>query len=62
MITRASHEDDRAASKPSSRKARWLPLLEQILKARIGWVDEAISPFARKQREDRAKPGVRQAA
>jgi hypothetical protein len=61
-MIRASHEDDNAANKPSSRKPRWLPLLERVLKARIGWVDEAISPFARQQREDRAKPGVRQAA
>jgi hypothetical protein len=31
----------------SARKPRWLPLLEQALKDRIGWVDEAVSPFAR---------------
>jgi hypothetical protein len=25
---------------------RWLPALEQALKSRVGWVDEAVSPFA----------------
>jgi hypothetical protein len=27
-------------------KTRWLPALERELKSRIGWVDEAVSPFA----------------
>lgn len=26
---------------------RWLPQLEQELKRRIGWTDEAITPFGR---------------
>jgi hypothetical protein len=29
---------------------------------RIGWVDEAISPFTRRQREVKAKPKIREAA
>jgi hypothetical protein len=31
---------------PSARKTQWLAVLEQELKSRVGWVDEAISPFA----------------
>jgi hypothetical protein len=27
-------------------KSNWLPALEKELKFRIGWVDEAVSPFA----------------
>jgi hypothetical protein len=33
----------------SSRQAvqkTWLPALESELKSRVGWVDEAVSPFA----------------
>ncbi|MGH6738308.1 MAG: DUF3309 family protein [Bradyrhizobium sp.] len=29
------------------RKRQWLSILESELKQRIGWVDEAVSPFAR---------------
>jgi hypothetical protein len=36
--------DQRAA-----RKTNWLPALEQELKSRVGWVDEAVSPFAVKR-------------
>ena len=32
------------------RKTRWLPALEQALKSRVGWVDEAVSPFAAERR------------
>ena len=32
------------------RKTRWLPALEQALKSRVGWVDEAVSPFAVERR------------
>ena len=28
------------------RTTQWLAALEQELKSRVGWVDEAISPFA----------------
>ena len=27
-------------------KSNWLPALEKELKSRVGWVDEAVSPFA----------------
>ena len=32
------------------RTTQWLAALEQELKSRVGWVDEAISPFARRKR------------
>jgi hypothetical protein len=31
---------------PFVQSDRWLAALEQELKFRIGWVDEAVSPFA----------------
>jgi hypothetical protein len=37
-------------SQRSSRQ-RWLPSLEKALKGRIGWVDEIITPFARRRRK-----------
>jgi hypothetical protein len=30
----------------SVRPDRWLSALEQELKSRVGWADEAVSPFA----------------
>ena len=36
------------------RKPRWLPALEQALKSRVGWVDEAVSPFAAEGRAAQA--------
>ena len=59
-MTMALHED--SESKQATPKARWLPRLEQILKSRIGWIDEAISPFTRHQPEAKAKPKIREAA
>jgi len=38
------------------RPTRWLTALEQELKSRVGWVDEAVSPFAGGRRPARA-PG-----
>ena len=32
------------------RTTRWLAALERELKSRVGWVDEAVSPFARRKR------------
>jgi hypothetical protein len=32
------------------REANWLTALEQALKSRIGWIDEAVSPFAGRRR------------
>ena len=34
------------ANRVATRTVQWLPALEQALKSRVGWVDEAISPFA----------------
>jgi hypothetical protein len=37
------------SDEPSSNaapKSNWLPALEKELKSRVGWVDEAVSPFA----------------
>ena len=34
----------------AARTTQWLATLEQELKSRVGWVDEAISPFARRKR------------
>jgi hypothetical protein len=37
-------------------KTQWLAALERELKSRVGWVDEAVSPFAgRGPRQGRAK-------
>ena len=59
-MTMALHED--SEGKRTTVKMRWLPLLERVLKLRIGWVDEAVSPFARRRREAKTKPNIRQAA
>lgn len=50
------------ATKPESRKTRWLAALEMEIKRRIGWVDEAISPFARKRRRRDADAKIWRAA
>ena len=34
----------------SVREANWLTALEQELKSRVGWIDEAVSPFAGRRR------------
>ena len=33
----------------AARTTQWLATLEQELKSRVGWVDEAVSPFARRK-------------
>ena len=45
----ALRQNDEPARK-AIRTTRWLPALEQELKSRVGWVDEAVSPFAAKAR------------
>ena len=42
-----------------ARKAEWLPTLEQELKSRVGWADEAISPFAAAWRRRPARVKIR---
>ena len=32
------------------RATNWLSALEQELKSRVGWIDEAVSPFAGRRR------------
>jgi hypothetical protein len=40
---------DHPPSPQRSVRQRWLPSLEKALKSRIGWVDEIITPFARRR-------------
>jgi hypothetical protein len=37
-----------------ARKTQWLAALEHELKSRVGWVDEAVSPFAGRSRSAQA--------
>ena len=41
------------------RTPRWLPVLEQELKSRVGWVDEAVSPFHAKTRAAQAAAKIK---
>jgi hypothetical protein len=63
MDVQQEAQQDAPATK---RGARWLPLLERELKQRTGWVDEVVSPFARRlhdaQPRTRARPAVCRAA
>ena len=43
------------------RKTRWLPALEKELKSRVGWVDEAVSPFAAETRAAQAAAKIQDA-
>lgn len=56
------HQDADASAKNASRKPTWLPVLEDELKRRVGWVDEAVSPFARAKLPQPAQVRIRQAA
>jgi hypothetical protein len=38
------------ASPSAVRVTNWLTALEQELKSRVGWIDEAVSPFAGRRR------------
>jgi hypothetical protein len=39
------------ATTPSAiRETKWLSALERELKSRVGWIDEAVSPFAGRRR------------
>jgi hypothetical protein len=44
------------------RKTHWLPALEKELKSRVGWVDEAVSPFAAKRRTAPAESKIQRDA
>jgi hypothetical protein len=54
------HHDEPA--RKAIRKTRWLPALEQELKSRVGWVDEAVSPFAVKRRAVQAAAKIQRDA
>ena len=56
----ALRQNDEPARK-AIRTTRWLPALEQELKSRVGWVDEAVSPFAAKARTAPAAAKVQSA-
>lgn len=43
-----------------AEKIQWLTALEQELKSRVGWVDEAVSPFAGKRRSAQAPSKIQQ--
>jgi hypothetical protein len=42
----ATQQRTNQATRKAIRTAGWLAPLERELKSRIGWVDEAVSPFA----------------
>ena len=58
----ALQHETHATAKPEPRKIQWLAALEQELKRRIGWVDAAVSPFARKRRRRAVPAKLRRAA
>jgi hypothetical protein len=57
----ALRQNDESTGK-AVRKTRWLPALEQELKSRVGWVDEAVSPFAAETRAAQAAAKIRRDA
>jgi hypothetical protein len=54
------HHDEPA--RKAIRKPRWLPALEHELKSRVGWVDEAVSPFAAQARTAPAAAKIQRGA
>jgi hypothetical protein len=57
----ALRQNDEPSGK-AIRKTRWLPALEQELRSRVGWVDEAVSPFAAATRAAQAAAKIRRTA
>ena len=49
----ASQQDEESA-RIVVGKTPWLAALERELKSRVGWVDEAVSPFAGRSRSAQA--------
>ena len=43
-------QSEETANQGSLRNAPWLTALERELKSRVGWIDEAVSPFAGRRR------------
>ena len=62
MFALQEQEEERLSVNPAASKARWLPRLEEELRDRIGWADEAISPFARTGRATNANADLPRAA
>jgi hypothetical protein len=58
----ALNQEAQATAKTGARKLEWLAVLEKELKRRIGWADEAVSPFARKRRARNAGRKIQRAA
>jgi hypothetical protein len=52
-MTALQHTEEPEPASRATRKTSWLPALERELKSRVGWVDEAVSPFAGKRRKAR---------
>jgi hypothetical protein len=48
-MTASSHKKNEPA-RTDVRTTQWLAALERELKSRVGWVDEAVSPFAGRTR------------
>jgi hypothetical protein len=44
------HQSIAESGKATTRETRWLNVLESELRSRIGWADEAVSPFAIRRR------------
>ena len=57
----ALRQNDEPAGK-AVREIRWLPALEKELKFRVGWVDEAVSPFAVERRAAQTAAKIRRDA
>ena len=45
-----SIRSQQTTSPSAARGTNWLSALEQELKSRVGWIDEAVSPFAGRRR------------
>jgi hypothetical protein len=56
------HQDIDANEKRATRRPTWLPVLENELKRPVGWVDEAVSPFARSKPAQQTQAKLRHAA
>ena len=54
-------QTDDEPSSHAARKSNWLPALEKELKSRVGWVDEAVSPFAAQTRAAQAAAKIESA-
>ena len=57
----AAFQTDDEPSWHAVPKSNWLPALEKELKSRIGWIDEAVSPFAARTRAAQAAAEVQNA-